>query len=98
MKEGKLNINLVIADRAYPLKIEADEEAVVRKAAKMVNEKMKDFKKKYDVRDKQDYLAMVVLMQAVDNLKNESKAEIDKTVMERADELDNILSDFLKEK
>ena len=96
MKSEKLNINIVIADRSYPLKVEEAEEAIVRKAAKMINEKMKDFKKKYDVKDTQDYLAMAALTLGIDSFKNKEQINIEKSLADKVDELDNILSDFLK--
>lgn len=62
-----ININLIIADRPYPLKIKKQEEEDVRNAAKEVNEKVKQFQQVYAAKDKQDYLAMSALMFAVQN-------------------------------
>ncbi|MCD8529015.1 MAG: cell division protein ZapA [Chitinophagales bacterium] len=62
-----ININLIIADRPYPLKIKKHEEEDVRNAAKEVNEKVKQFQQVYAAKDKQDYLAMSALMFAVQN-------------------------------
>ena len=66
----KINVNLIIAERAYPLKVNPSEEENVRKAAQMINDKIREFRNKYDADDKQDYLAMVALQLAVENMEN----------------------------
>ncbi|NNC94083.1 MAG: cell division protein ZapA [Chitinophagales bacterium] len=66
-----ISINVIIADRPYPLKVERKEEENIRIAAKKLNEKIKEFQLKYDAKDKQDYLAMSALMYTVDAVKND---------------------------
>lgn len=65
-----ININLLIADRPYPLKIRREEEQMVRKVAKEINEKVKQFQNRYAAKDKQDYLAMCALMLGVEKASN----------------------------
>lgn len=74
-KENVININVIIADRPYPLKIRKDEEEEVRKAAKAINEKVMQFQQVYAAKDKQDYLAMCALMYAVQNIENQRSAK-----------------------
>jgi len=62
IEEDTININIVIADRPYRLKIKPQEEEVVRKAAKKINTQIKSLQNTYDAKDKQDYLAMSILM------------------------------------
>ena len=50
-----------IADRTYPLKVSADQEETVRKAARHINDKMKLLQQQFAVKDKQDILSMIVL-------------------------------------
>ncbi len=57
----KLKIKLSIADRVYPLNIPLEQEEGLRKAAKDINEMIKQFEQSYAVRDKQDVLAMCAL-------------------------------------
>ena len=38
-----LNINVIVADRSYPMKVKPEEEEMVRNAAKEVNERIKEF-------------------------------------------------------
>lgn len=70
-----ININVIIADRPYPLKIKKAEEEDVRNAAREINEKVKQFQQVYAAKDKQDYLAMSALMYAVQNIENQRKTE-----------------------
>lgn len=72
-----ININVIIADRPYPLRIKAEEEETVRKAAKTINEQMKGFQSQYSAKDKQDYLAMTALTYAVNSLKSENNTVIE---------------------
>lgn len=57
----KLKIKLSIANRVYPLTIEASQEEGLRKAAKNIETMIKQFEQSYSVRDKQDVLAMCAL-------------------------------------
>ena len=57
----KLKIKLSIANRVYPLTIEASQEEGLRKAAKNIEYMIKQFEQSYSVRDKQDVLAMCAL-------------------------------------
>ena len=61
MKE-KLKIKVTIGDRVYPLTIQSEgEEEGVRLAVKKINNLIKKFEENYEVRDKQDVLAMCAL-------------------------------------
>lgn len=57
----KFKIKLTIADRVYPLTINPGQEEGLRKAAKSIEDLIKQFEKNYAVRDKQDVLAMCAL-------------------------------------
>ncbi|MDX5321714.1 MAG: cell division protein ZapA [Bacteroidota bacterium] len=57
----ELSIKVTIAERQYPLKIQASDEENVRKAAWKVNERLKEYVEKYAVADRQDALAMIAL-------------------------------------
>lgn len=70
-----ISIKVNIGDRIYPLKIQATEEEYVRKAAKLLNEKMGFFNSNFSVKDKVDGLAMAALEFAVDAL-NKSNQNI----------------------
>ena len=78
--EEKLKIKVTIGDRVYPLTIKNDgEEEGVRKAVKKINDLIKKFEENYEVRDKQDVLAMCALqfasLQEVKSIYNEKDGE-----------------------
>jgi cell division protein ZapA len=70
-----ININLIIADRPYPLKVKPEEEELVRTVARQINEKVKEFQSLYSAKDKQDFLAMSALTASLEaaNLKKQSQ-------------------------
>ncbi|MBC7425267.1 MAG: cell division protein ZapA [Bacteroidia bacterium] len=68
MSEGDISVKVSIGDRIYPLKIKMREEEFVRKAAKMINEKMKFYNNNFSVKDDVDGLAMAALEFAVEAL------------------------------
>ncbi|MFI5172921.1 MAG: cell division protein ZapA [Chitinophagales bacterium] len=73
-EDGKLlNIQVTICDRPYRLKVKPEEEETVRKAAKIIAEKIKELQTQHTNSDRQDYLAMTVLTMMVEKLGEESK-------------------------
>ncbi len=68
-------IKIKIADRTYSLKIKPEEEAILRKAAKAIESKLKLRKEQMRIQDKQDLLAMVAFDAEVEKLKELEKKE-----------------------
>ncbi|MFD1631243.1 cell division protein ZapA [Pseudopedobacter beijingensis] len=96
---GDISIKINIADRVYPLKIDSDEEELVRRAAKLINDRIKEFQENYAVKDKQDLLSMCVLHYATSSLKAEKKASNEDTdLAEKVYSLDSVLADFFEQK
>ncbi|KHJ38683.1 cell division protein ZapA [Pedobacter glucosidilyticus] len=92
---GEISIKINIADRVYPLKINVEEEEVVRRAAKLINDRIKEFQENYAVKDKQDLLSMCVLYYATATIKAEKNASNEDTeVAEKVYNLDSLLNDF----
>jgi cell division protein ZapA (FtsZ GTPase activity inhibitor) len=92
---GEISIKINIADRVYPLKINVEEEEIVRRAAKLINDRIKELQEKYAVKDKQDLLSMCVLHYATSTIQAEKKASNEDTdVAEKVYSLDSLLSDF----
>ena len=54
-------ITINIAGRNYPLNVPAAEEETLRKVGKQIETMIKDFEASFEVRDKQDALAMCAL-------------------------------------
>jgi cell division protein ZapA (FtsZ GTPase activity inhibitor) len=73
----ELSIKVNIADRFYPLSIHAEQEEQVRKAAKLINDKLKLYEKQFSVKDKQDILSMCALELATDLIKLQDKPLIE---------------------
>lgn len=59
MEVRRITVN--IAGRVYPLNVPAAEEETLRKVGKQIENMIKDFEQNFDVRDKQDALAMCAL-------------------------------------
>jgi cell division protein ZapA (FtsZ GTPase activity inhibitor) len=92
---GEISIKISIADRVYPLKVNAEEEEIIRRAAKLINDRIKEFQENYAVRDKQDLLSMCVLHYATASLKAEKKVTVEDTeVTEKVYQLDYLLTEF----
>lgn len=90
----ELSIKISIAGRTYPLTIKREEEELIRKAAKQVDEKVRTFQQNYAVKDKQDLLAMTALQMASSVLKlsNDSSSE---QYAERMQSIEKSIDDYL---
>ncbi|HNX83920.1 MAG: cell division protein ZapA [Bacteroidales bacterium] len=83
--DDKLSIRVNVADRYYPLKVESENEERIRKAARLINEKVLQYKQRYVDKDTQDFLAMAALQYVIRLTEMEEKEE------------DSSLGDGLKE-
>lgn len=92
--EEKLSIRVNIADRYYPLKIARSDEERIRKAAKLINDKILQYKQKYIDKDNQDFLAMAALQFVIKMLEVEDSRDVD-TVFENIRKLDEELAEIL---
>jgi cell division protein ZapA (FtsZ GTPase activity inhibitor) len=91
--DGLVQINVTVSDRIYPLRVLEKEKEEVLNAVKLVNEKIKEYQRIYDGKDKQDYLAMVLLLFAVEHMRNQKKIIIEDTGFEqKLSELEQILT------
>lgn len=92
--DDKLSIRVNVADRYYPLKVERDNEEKIRKAARMINEKVLQYKQRYSDKDVQDFLAMAALQYVIKLTEEEEKIENDYlpgALNELIDKIDNAL-------
>jgi cell division protein ZapA len=93
---GEISIKINIADRVYPLKINSEDEENVRKAAKLVNDRLKEFQENYAVRDKQDLLSMCVLQIATEHLNlDRQQSATSLTVTQKIEQIDKKLTEYL---
>ncbi len=92
--DDKLSIRVNVADRYYPLKIDRDEEERIRKAARMINEKVLRYKQRYVDKDIQDFLAMAALQYVIQLLDVNRKVEDDdvsQTIKDISERIDSVL-------
>jgi cell division protein ZapA (FtsZ GTPase activity inhibitor) len=75
--DDKLSIRVNVADRYYPLKVERENEEKIRKAARMINEKVLQYKQRYADKDVQDFLAMASLQYVIKLNEGEEKLNND---------------------
>lgn len=91
--KDRLSIKVSVAGRVYPLSIERDEEENVRKAVKLINEKVSEFETSFNIKDKQDLLAMTALsfvplyLEAKDAIQKDEKE-----IIARLQKLDHLVS------
>jgi cell division protein ZapA (FtsZ GTPase activity inhibitor) len=93
--EDKLSIRVNVADRYYPLKIDRNDEEKIRKAAKMINEKVLQYKQRYNDKDLQDFLAMAALQFVIKLIESETKFDVS-PVLDELTELDEWLGEYLE--
>lgn len=91
--DGTTNITVLIAGRPYPLKIKDGDESVIRRIVKEVNDKIALFQNTYPRKDRQDWLAMVLLTYAVDVHKAQSlTTALDPQLADKLSQIDDLLS------
>jgi cell division protein ZapA (FtsZ GTPase activity inhibitor) len=95
--DDKLSIRVNVSDRYYPLKVERNDEEKIRRAARMINEKVLQYKQRYSDKDVQDFLAMAALQYVIKLIEAEEK-EGDNYLQEALKELTLKIESVLNEK
>jgi len=93
--DDRLSIRVNVADRYYPLKIERQDEEKIRRAARMINEKVLQYKQRYTDKDVQDFLAMAALqfvIKVIDNEENDDISPVFDGVKEIISELNEYIN------
>jgi len=91
-----LSIRLKIGDREYPMKVKVQDEAKIRRAGKLINEKIKRYREEFGLDDKQDLLAMVAFDSMMEALElNETSAEGSEKVKTTIQEINAQLTSIL---
>lgn len=93
--DEKLTIRVNLADRYYPLKIPRQDEEKIRKAAKLINDKILMYKQRYSDKDIQDFLAMAALQFVVKVIDYEEKSDIS-PILAGVEELNRELDKYLE--
>ena len=93
--EEQLSIKVQIAERFYPLKIKLSDEEKIRKAAKLINDKVLQYKQRYTDKDTQDFITMAALQFVINLMDCEQQQNVVSLEKELAD-LDSELDQLLK--
>ena len=93
---AELSIKLKIGNREYPMRVKPEDEERIRKAGKVLNEKMKSYRDRFGIEDNQDLLAMVAFDCQVEKMKGEESHEIiDESSMHQIQYLNQLISESL---
>lgn len=88
----ELSIRIKIADREYPMKVKRDDEERIRKAGKLINDRIRNYKEQFGIDDKQDLLAMVAFDCLADSLANDQhKEQESRTIADKINHLNQLL-------
>lgn len=90
-------ISAVIGDRSYRIKIQPADEEVVRKTLKLINDKILEFRTLFAGKDMQDYVAMVVIWFATDQLAQQAAGIETEEIEQRMGKIEQMLDEMLKE-
>ena len=89
-----LKININIAQRTYPMKIRRSEEEKIRKAAKVIDERILQYQSRYKDKDHQDFLAMSALQFVIQLLETMDKNDVNPFI-EQVREINDQLTEYL---
>ncbi len=93
--DSKFHIKLQIVGRYYPLVIDRKDEERFRKAAKLINEKVAQYKQRYKDKDIQDFLSMAALQFVLKDLELENRGD-ETPLVSVLKELNEEIEEFLE--
>jgi cell division protein ZapA (FtsZ GTPase activity inhibitor) len=89
-------INIVIADRTYRIKTTVNDEEIIRKTVKMINDKIFEFKEQFAGKDMQDYIAMVIIWYATQNVGGDGNSMLNKEMVEALMKMERQIDDAIQ--
>ena len=96
MTEDMLSIKVQISERFYPLKIKRQDEEKIRQAARLINDKVLQYKQRYTDKDTQDFMAMAALQFVINLIDCEQQQNV-VSLEEELGSLSSELDELLKE-
>lgn len=90
-------IQVVVGDRNFRLKINPNEEEMVRKTLKLVNEKIVEYKTNFAGKDMQDYISMVLLWFATEQNNGDNFMVQQQEIQQKINSLENRVDKLLNE-
>ena len=94
--ENLIAVTVVIGDRTYRIKISPGDEEVVRKTVKTINDKILEYKTQFAGKDKQDYIAMVLIWYATEQHAAIAVEIENETLTEKLNFIEKLLDNRLK--
>ncbi len=92
MADSLIKINIKVADRDFPMQVNAGEEARFRTAGRLLNERIKQFRDEYGLSDQQYLLSMIALESVVERLLAEERVgAADSGMHQRLEHLHDLL-------
>ena len=96
MKMDTLSIRIKIGDRDYPMKVRAEDEPRIRRAGKLINDRLKRYREEFGLDDRQDLLAMVAFDCMVETMElsemsSEDSEKVTSTIQQINDSLSSVL-------
>ncbi len=93
---AELSIKIKIGNREYPMRVKASDEERIRKAGKLLNDKIKNYHNQFGIDDSQDLIAMVAFDCLVEKLKREESSEVtDDFALSEITKLNQLISDAI---
>ena len=74
-------INILIGDRTYRIKTNPEDEEIIRRTLKTINDKIIEFKTQFAGKDMQDYIAMVMIWYATQATADTGNPTIEKEIL-----------------
>ncbi|MEP6700289.1 MAG: cell division protein ZapA, partial [Bacteroidota bacterium] len=91
-------ISAFIGDRSYRIKIIPEDEEVVRKTLKIINDKIIEFKTMFAGKDMQDYIAMVLIWYATEQHAGAAAGIVKENFADQLNGIEKLLDGQLTEK
>jgi hypothetical protein len=88
MAEEMIPVNILLADRTYRIKTSRNDEEIVRKTVKLINDKIIEFKTNFSGKDMQDYIAMVIIWYATQNANLDNPSVLIEQLTERLSKIE----------
>ena len=95
--ETLIPVNIIIGDRTYRLKIEPEDEERLRKSVKLINDKILEFKNTFAGKDMQDFISMVLIWFATEEVKNNGETTLLHDTISRLAQMEEMIDRVLGE-
>jgi cell division protein ZapA len=91
----EITVNLNIAGRNYPLKVNKEDVAKLNEAERMINAKLDLYEKSFSVKDKQDLLAMCIINFATEITRNQNDIQEFENIALQVKDTEQYLNTYL---